>query len=194
MESSTNTAQDLERYRGYLRVLARAGLGRRLRRRLDESDIVQETFLEAYRSRAQLRGTTEPHVRAWLRTILKRILSRVRRDHQREMRDIRMEVSIDELLDHSSARIACIGSLQAQGSTPSSKAMREERAVRIAAMLEELPEAQREVILLTYVDDLSTDEIAADIGNTAVAVASLRRRGLAELRARGVIVQRQDGM
>jgi RNA polymerase sigma-70 factor (ECF subfamily) len=48
----------LERYRAYLSVLARVQIGRRLRGKVDESDVVQEAFLGAARDFPQFRGTT----------------------------------------------------------------------------------------------------------------------------------------
>src|SRR5438046_9981622 len=60
----------LELYRNYLRLLARIEVGRRLQGKLDASDIVQETFLEAHRNFGGFRGTAEPQFVAWLRQIL----------------------------------------------------------------------------------------------------------------------------
>ena len=50
--------QLFERFRNYLCVLARVQIGRRLQGKVDASDLVQETFLEAYRDFGQFRGTT----------------------------------------------------------------------------------------------------------------------------------------
>src|SRR4051812_5331281 len=60
----------LERYRNYLSILARVQIGRRLQRKVDEADLVQETFLEAHRAFERFRGTSEGELVQWLRQIL----------------------------------------------------------------------------------------------------------------------------
>ena len=62
--------QLLERYRNYLLALARVQIGRRLQRKVEEGDLVQETFLEAHRAFGRFRGTTEAEFAYWLRQIL----------------------------------------------------------------------------------------------------------------------------
>ena len=46
----------LELYRGYLRLLARIQIGKRLQGKLDASDLVQEVFLDAHRYFPAFRG------------------------------------------------------------------------------------------------------------------------------------------
>ena len=67
--------QPLEAYRDYLRVLARLRLGTRLQAKMDASDVVQQTLLQAHASREQFRGHTETERLAWLRAILANALA-----------------------------------------------------------------------------------------------------------------------
>ena len=69
---TTPSASDdlFEPYRGYLRALALAQIDRRLRAKLDASDIVQQTLLRAHAALPQLRDRSPGVFVAWLRQIL----------------------------------------------------------------------------------------------------------------------------
>ena len=71
--------RDLERFRDYLKLLARLQLGVNLSRRIDPSDIVQQTLLEAFEKHHQFRGGTSAEQAAWLRKILARNVADVLR-------------------------------------------------------------------------------------------------------------------
>ena len=58
----------LELYRRYLSLLARVQIGQRLQGKVDASDIVQETFLDAHRNFARFRGASEAELVGWLWT------------------------------------------------------------------------------------------------------------------------------
>src|SRR5438477_12692164 len=79
--------QDLERFRDYLRLLARLQLDPRWQAKLDPSDIVQQTLLQAYEARDQFRGQSTAERAAWLRQILARVLANAVRDLSRAKRD-----------------------------------------------------------------------------------------------------------
>src|SRR5262249_27935545 len=49
----------LEEYRGYLTLLARTQIGRRLQGKADAADLVQEAFLQAHQHIGAFRGTSE---------------------------------------------------------------------------------------------------------------------------------------
>ena len=64
----------LDEYRNYLRLLARNQIGQELRVRLDPSDLVQDTLIDASQNFARFRGETKSELIAWLRKILARNL------------------------------------------------------------------------------------------------------------------------
>jgi len=93
----------LELYRNYLKLLARLQIDRRLQVKLDASDVVQETFLEAHRDFGQFRGTTEGELVSWLRQILVTNLANLVRHYRgTQRRDIRLERELAAELDESS--------------------------------------------------------------------------------------------
>src|SRR5262249_3941432 len=130
---------DWERSRLYLRVLARHHLDRRLRGKLDSSDVVQQALLQAHQSRDQFRGHTEAEWLGWLRQVLIHCLANALRDFSRDKRDIAREQSLVEVLNESSARLA--DWLAAEQSSPAEMAEKHEEALRLAEALSRLPEA-----------------------------------------------------
>src|SRR2546428_4999169 len=58
---------NLERFREYLRLLARLQLDRRLQGKIDLSGVVQQTLLEAHQALEQLRAMDDGRQAAWLR-------------------------------------------------------------------------------------------------------------------------------
>jgi RNA polymerase sigma-70 factor (ECF subfamily) len=162
---------ELERYRPYLRLLARASLGPRLQAKLDASDLVQDVLKQAVEAREQFRGQSAAELAAWLRQILVRKMANLARDWRRARRDVRREVSLEAALEESSARLGAF--LAAEGSSPDERADLEERMLRVAAALEALPEAQREAVTLHYLHRWPLRDIAAHLGRTTAAVAGL---------------------
>src|SRR6516225_466642 len=85
---------DIERFRSYLLLLARMKLDRKLRGKLDASDVVQQSLLEAYQAVESFRGNDSAAQAAWLRQILARNLANAVRDLTRAKRDVRKERSL----------------------------------------------------------------------------------------------------
>jgi RNA polymerase sigma-70 factor (ECF subfamily) len=169
----------LELYRNYLRLQARTLIGRALQVRLDPSDLVQETFLEAARDFAAFVGTTEAELIAWLRQILIRNLADQVRHSQADKRDVRRQESLEVLLEQS--RQAAEQALAQASSSPSAQARRREQAVLLADAFEALAPDYREVILLRHVEHLKFEEIATRMGRSAGAVRMLWTRALERL-------------
>ena len=181
MADVSKPALELEQFREYLRLLARTHLDPRLRARLDPSDVVQQTLLEAYKDLAQLRGQGREQMASWLRQILMRNLANAIRDHGRDCRDVARERSLDRAGDSG---MALADWLAAEQSSPSQQLDRQEQALRLAAVLAELPQLQREVIVLRHCHGWSLADISRHIGKSAAAVAGLLHRGLQQVRTR----------
>jgi RNA polymerase sigma-70 factor (ECF subfamily) len=185
-ETAQNIETGLGRFRAYLRLLAGLQLGPRLRGKVDASDLVQQTLLEAHQQREQFRGNSEEERMAWLRCILAHNLADVLRGFAQEKRDIKRERSLEAALAGSSLRLGQF--LLAPDPSPSQKAEGHERALRVAEALALLPEPQREALLLRYWEGQPLAEIAQHMKRTHDAVASLLKRGLRQLR---ILLQRQ---
>jgi RNA polymerase sigma-70 factor (ECF subfamily) len=170
---------ELERYRHYLMLLARSQVDPRLRDPVDLSGVVQQTFLDAHQNLAQFRGATPEQMAAWLRQILAHNLADAMRGLGAAKRDLRRHRSLEEAMNHSSARLGMW--LAANQSSPSQHAQCEERAVLLADALAALPEFQREALVLQYWHGYSLAEIAQHLGRTPAAVAGLLKRGLKQL-------------
>jgi RNA polymerase sigma-70 factor (ECF subfamily) len=173
--------QLLEQYRNYLAMLARLQIGRRLQGKVDASDLVQETFLEAYRDFGQFRGTTEPELASWLRRILAwNLANLVQRYCGAQRRDVRLERELAAEMEQSS-RVVDLG-LMAKASSPSQQAVRREQAVLLADALEQLSADYREVLMLRHLEELSFPEVARRMDRSLDSVKNLWARALAELR------------
>jgi RNA polymerase sigma-70 factor (ECF subfamily) len=171
----------LEAYRDYLRLLAGVQLDRRLRGKLDPSDVVQETLARAHEKAEQFRGTTEGERAAWLRQILtNQLAAAVRRHLEAGKRDVGRERSLHAALEDSSARLEAL--LAADQTSPSQRAVQQEELARLAAALAALPEDQRRAIELHHLHGLPVEEVAQELGRNESATGGLLRRGLKRLR------------
>src|SRR5262245_24838345 len=134
----------LPEYRDYLALLARSWLGPRWQAKLDPSDLVQQTLLEAHRDFETFRGTSSAELAGWLRRILAHNLANVARDFARDKRDIDRERSLEQDLEGSSARLEAW--LADPGLSPVAQAERGERLLRLSSLLASLPDAQRQAV------------------------------------------------
>lgn len=172
--------EDLEPYRKYLRLLAELHLDRRLRGKLDPSDVVQQTMVRACPALEAADDGRAMHLAAWLRTILASVLADAARYYGRGRRDVGLERSIHEQLDSSASWFAAW--LADGGTSPSGRAERDEEVLRVVEALAELPPLMREAVVLKHCRGMALKEIAERLEKTVPAVASLLRRGLERLR------------
>ena len=155
-------------------------MDRRLRPKLDPSDVVQQTLLEAHEDCEQFRGQTAEERAAWLRRILCNNLANANRHFNAGKRALARERSLEASLTDSSHRLGNL--IAGDQPTPSTQLAREERLIKVAEALETLPEAQQEVILLHYCERLPLAEIGKRMGKSPTALAALAYRGMKKLR------------
>ncbi len=173
----------LERYRGYLLMLSHRYLSERLRRRVDPSDIVQLTYLEAKRDLPAFRGETPAEFAGWLRGMLKNnVATAVTRHVTTQKRSIRREVDTSGSPGNDSAAGGWIQQLPGSTTSPSGVAIRAEAVMALLEAMHELPETQAEAIRLRYMEGLPLAEIVERLGKSDTAVAGLLKRGLKKLR------------
>jgi RNA polymerase sigma-70 factor (ECF subfamily) len=172
-----------ENYRDFLKLMAhRLCLDRRLKRRFDSSDLVQQSLLKAHQNRDQFEGPDEPKLLRWLHAILLNTARDRLREEQAAKRDLGLEVSLEGAAADSSA---CLDKwLAADQSSPEQQAQRRELLLAVMRAVEQLPDEQREAVLAYYVADAPHGVIAARMGRTPKAVAMLIYRGLTTLRER----------
>jgi RNA polymerase sigma-70 factor (ECF subfamily) len=170
----------VEKFRSYLLLLARMQLGQRGRGKLDPSDVVQQTLLDAHRQLGQFRGQGPAEMAAWLRRLLACNLLDAVRALNRGKRDVQRERSLETALAESSAKLG--DWLAAEQSSPSARAAHNEDVGRLVDALGSLPEAQREALVLHYWQGLKLAEVAEQLGRSSAAVAGLLQRGLKALR------------
>ena len=171
-------SQVFEQCHGYVAVIARANLESWLRAKVDPSDLVQQTMLEAYRAFGEFRGQTSGEWLAWLRSILRHNAAEfVRHYHGVKKRNAAREVRIG------------IGSSAGHGvyepfdsrATPSSAAVQREEALRLADAISVLPPDYQDVIMLRHGQRLPFDEIARRMSRSRPAVQMLWLRALRKL-------------
>ena len=171
----------VERYRDYLSLLVRLRLDSRLRTKVSESDIVQQSLYEAVRDFDTYRGGSEPELAAWLRRILARNLAdAVRMYYQSQKRDMRLEQSIERDLDQSSEALE--HALISRTPSPSQQASERERAILLSDALARLPDSYREVVIRRHLEGKPFPVIAREMERSLDSVKNLWFRAFDRLR------------
>jgi RNA polymerase sigma-70 factor, ECF subfamily len=152
--------------------LAYAVIYRHLGHSGEAEDLVQEAFLRVYRAA----DTYEPTAKfsTWFYTIVTNLCLNYKRTKARDRLrllggkgpddDARLEeVAADDVAEHDSLDI-------------------EERARMVREAMDELPDNQRMVLILSRYEDKSYEEIAEILGTTVPAIKSLASRARGTLR------------
>jgi RNA polymerase sigma-70 factor (ECF subfamily) len=158
-------------------------LDQRLHGRIDPSDVIQETYLEAWKRLAEyLRQPSLPFF-LWLRGLAGHKLRELHRHHLgTQMRDAGREVSLHRgaLPETSSAALAA--HLLGHATRPSEAAIRVEIKVRLQEALNSMDPIDREVLALRHFEHLNPAETAQVLGIKQKAAGMRYVRALKRLK------------
>ena len=146
-------------------------------------DLVQETFLNAYRGLKDFRG--EAQISTWLYTIASRACMRMRRKRKGEPE---RELSLDEFVPTSEGEFRL--QIPIDGLTPEQALQNKELQEALDQAINNLPKKYRITLVLRDMEGLSAKEVGAIMGVNERAVKSRLHRARLfvrrELSARGI--------
>ena len=152
-------------------------IGPELRRRVDPEDAVQEVLTEAVARSREWADREDLPLAVWLRLLAQQKLSDLFRRHLgAEARDVRRERHED------AASTAFADHLIGHATSPSGAVARKELRDRLLASLREMPEPDREILLLRHFEQLSGADAARVLGLERSAASKRYFRALQRLR------------
>jgi RNA polymerase sigma-70 factor (ECF subfamily) len=164
--------------RNYALIVAQAQTESWLQAKLDPSDLVQQSMLEAYRAFPSFQGETSAEWLAWLRRIVQHnALDLARHFGVAEKRQVGREVPLERLTAHPDG----VHDPAASDMTPSELLISQEREVLVADALARLPAEHRQVIVLRNLQGLPFDEVARLMGRSRPAAQMLWTRALRKM-------------
>ena len=146
-------------------------------------DLVQETFLNAYRGLHTFRGDAQ--ISTWLYTIAARACIRMRRKRKGEPE---RELSLEDFIPTSEGEFKL--QIPMEGQTPEEALQNKELRQALDAAINKLPKKYKMVLVLRDMEGLSAKEVATIVGLNERAVKSRLHRARLfvrqELSARGM--------
>jgi RNA polymerase sigma-70 factor (ECF subfamily) len=173
----------LEKHRAPIRRLVELRLDRKVQRRVDVSDVVQDVMIEANGRLAKYLEDPAMAFHLWLRQIAwDRIIDTYRRHRVSAKRNMDREqpMAVAGGTDQSTLELAI--QLCDPGLTPAAAATQREIAAQVEEAIERLGEQDREIILMRHYEHLSNQEIAEVLKVNPPAASMRYLRAVRKLR------------
>lgn len=173
----------LDRHRDSLRRMIGMRLDKKITRRVDVSDVVQDVLVEANRRLQDYLANPVMAFHLWIRQIAKdRIIDAHRRHRVSAKRSIDREQPLvaQGAVDRSTIELA--GQLCDPELTPAAAATQHEMALHVQGAIELLDDRDREIILMRHYEQLTNQEIAESLSLTEPAASMRYLRALKRLR------------
>jgi RNA polymerase sigma-70 factor (ECF subfamily) len=176
-------AELFSRYRRRLKQMVRLRLNRRLQGRVDDSDILQEAYLEASRRLPDYLARRPLPFFLWLRHITGEKLIDAHRHHLgAKMRDAAQEVSLHRGPMPAASSVCLAAQLLGRLTSPSQAAIKAETRLRVQEVLNGMDPMDREVLALRHFEQLTNAEVAESLGIPESTASSRYLRALKRLK------------
>lgn len=173
----------LEKHRGPVRRLIEMRLDRKVRRRVDVSDVVQEVMIDATRRLDKYLSDPAMAFHLWLRQIASdRLIDTYRRHRVSAKRDMDREQPNVVPGSADQSTIELVAAICDPGATPAAAATNRELAAQVEQAIDLLGDQDREVILMRHYEHLSNQEIAQVLKLTSPAASMRYLRAVRKLR------------
>lgn len=170
-------AQLFAQFRPHLRQFIDLRLDRRIRRRVDLSDIIQETQIEVHQRLADFLKRQPMPIRVWMR---KTALEHLIRAHEKHLKAGRRSVIREARLSNRSS-VMLAQRIAAVDHSPSQQAIAGENVQIVANAISELLEIDREILIMRNVESLDFNEIAFSLDISPEAARKRFGRALMRL-------------
>jgi RNA polymerase sigma-70 factor, ECF subfamily len=179
----TAVTQLFSLYRKRLKQMIRLRLNRRLQGRVDDSDILQDAYLEAAQRLPDYLATQPLPFFLWLRHITGEKLIDVHRRHLgAKLRDAAQEVSLYRGPMPAASSAALAARLLGRLTSPSQAAIKAESRLRVQEVLNRMDPIDREILALRHFEQLTNAEVAATLEVNQSTCSSRYLRALKRLK------------
>ena len=152
-------------------------------RRVDASDVVQDVFIEASRRLQDYLKNPAMPFHLWLRHIARdHIIDAHRKHRQAQKRGVDREQSMVPAGWRDQSSLDLAAQFVDQELTPASAAIRHELERKLHDAIAGLEEDDREIIVMRHFEQLSNQEVAAELGLTEPAASMRYLRAVRKLR------------
>ena len=182
-DGETTLAKLFDEHRERLLRMISFRIDNRLHGRVDPTDVVQESYLEAVKRIPHYLANPAVSVFVWIRSITGQTLINVHRRHLKaKRRDAGREVRRQPGAGLQATSVSLAAYLVGQQTSPSHAAMRAEAMAGIEQALEQMDDIDREVLVLRHFEELTNQETAETLGLQKSAASNRYIRALKRLR------------
>jgi RNA polymerase sigma-70 factor, ECF subfamily len=171
------------RHRDRLKRMIHLRLSRRVQGRVDDSDVLQETFLDVARRLQEYTADPKLPFYLWLRHMAGLKLAEIHRRHLgTQLRDADREVTLHRGGLPEADSVSLAAHLLGQLTTPSQAAIKAETRLMVQEALNSMDPVDREVLALKHFEQLSISEMAQVLGMSKAGAGSRYLRAIKRLK------------